>query len=146
MFKLSPFTSSPTTRDDFVDFYDIFDDFFKAPFRSLRHDTFKIDVREEANMYLIEADMPGVKREDIKVAYDDQTLTISVERKEETEAKEDKERNYLHRERTLVSMKRGIHLPNVDPKKIKAKLDEGVLKIVAEKTDGQEVGHVIKVE
>ncbi len=143
MFKLTPFTTSPTKRDEFVDFYDIFDDFFKAPFRSLRHDTFKIDVREEEKMYLIEADMPGVKREDIKVAYDDQTLSIAVERKED---KEDKKENYLHRERTSVSMKRSIHLPGVDPKKVKAKLDEGVLKVIAEKTDGQDVGHVITVE
>lgn len=133
MFKLTPFSTSPRKRDDFVDFYDAVDDFFSSsPFRSLRNDTFKIDIKDKDNHYFIEADLPGIKRDEIKVNYDDQTLTIQVERTEE-----EKDENYLHRERKVTSMRRSIHLPDVDPSKVKAKLDEGVLKITAEKSDVQ---------
>ncbi len=146
MFKLTPFTASPRKRDDFVDFYDVLDDFFgSSPLRSLRHDTFKIDVKEEDGHYMIEADLPGVKREEVKVSYDDQTLTLLVERKEDKEDKNEQE-NYIHRERQYTSMKRSINLPHVDPKKVKAKLEDGVLKVIAEKSQEQETGYVIDVE
>jgi HSP20 family protein len=146
MFKLTPFSTSPRKRDDYVDFYDAIDDFFgSSPFRSLRNDTFKLDVKEEDKSYVIDADLPGVDREDIKVNYDDQTLIISVEHKEEKEEKDDND-NYLHRERRLCAMKRAIHLPDVDPSKVKAKLNNGVLQIIAEKAEHVNEGYAIDVE
>ncbi len=146
MFKLTPFSASPRKRDDFVDFYDVLDDFFStSPFRTMKHDTFKIDVRDEDKFYAIEADLPGVERDEVKVSYDDQTLSISVERKEEKEDK-DTDGKYLHRERRVCSMKRSIYLPEVDPAKIKARLEDGVLKVLAEKTEAQASGYVIDVE
>lgn len=146
MFKLTPFNTSSQKRDNFVDFYDVIDDFFNtSPFRSLRHDTFKIDVEEKDNMYEIVADLPGINKEDLNVSYDDQTLTIAVEKQDETEEK-DEEKKYLHRERHQISMKRSLYLPNVDPSKIRAKLDQGVLTLHAEKTEVQDHGYVIEVE
>jgi HSP20 family protein len=143
MFKLTPFNTQPSKNDNFVDFYNVIDDFFNAPFRSIRHDSFKLDVREEEKAYLIEADLPGIRKEEVKVSYDDQTLTINVERNEE---KEEKKEQYLHRERKICSMKRALHLPDIDPSKVKASLSEGVLKVVAEKQEVQEHGYVIDVE
>jgi len=145
MFKLTPFRTTPARRDDFMDFTDMLDDFFNAPFRSLRHDTFKIDVEEKDNTYLIKADLPGVKKDELKVSYDDQTLAIEVHRDEKKED-EDKEKNYLHRERRVSSMRRAIHLPDVDPQKVKAKLEDGVLNITAEKSEVQDEGYVVDVE
>ncbi len=144
MFKLTPFNASPRRREDFDSFNDIFEDFF-APMRSLRHDTFKIDVEDKDSYYEIKADLPGVNKEDVKVSYDDQNLNIHVERSEEKEEKDEK-KNYLHRERRVSSMKRSIYLPNVDPAKFKAKLENGVLLINAEKTQVQEQGYVVDVE
>ena len=43
-------------------------------------------------------------------------------------------------------MKRALHLPNIDPKKIKAKLDEGVLKLTVEKTEPENKGHTIQID
>ncbi len=143
MFKLTPFRSTPAHRDDFMDFTDMLDDFFNAPFRTLRHDTFKIDVEEKDGAYLIKADLPGVKKDELKVSYEDQTLTIEVQRDEK---KEDEDKNYIHRERRVSSMRRAIHLPDVDPQKVKAKLDDGVLNITAEKTEVQDKGYVVDVE
>lgn len=146
MFKLTPFSASPRKRDDYVDFYDAIDDFFgSSPFRSLRNDTFKLDVKEEDKSYVIEADLPGVDRENIKVNYDDQTLMISVEHKEEKEEKDDND-NYLHRERRACAMKRAIHLPDVDPSNVKAKLNNGVLHIIAQKAEHVNEGYAIDVE
>lgn len=143
MFKLTPFSSSPRKRDEFVDFYNLVDDFFSSPFRSIRGDSFKLDVKEEEKHYLIEADVPGIKREEIKISYNDDVLTIAIERDEE---KEEKTENYLHRERQVCSMKRSLNLPGVDPQKVKAKLEEGVLKVIAEKSEVQEHSYVIEVE
>ncbi len=144
MFKLTPFSASPRRQDDFMDFGDLLDDFF-APMRSLRHDTFKIDVEEKDNAYEIQADLPGTQKDELKVSYDDQTLHIQVEKSEQDEEKDEK-RNYLHRERRVSAMRRAIHLPDVDPSKLKAKLDNGVLTIIAEKTEVQNQGYVVDVE
>ena len=57
----------------FGDFYNVLDDFFSNdwPFRrSLANDTFKVDVQDNDNEYLIEAEMPGVDKKDINVALD----------------------------------------------------------------------------
>ena len=143
MFKLTPFNASPRKRTEFDPFRDFFDDFF-APTR-LRYDTFKIDVEDNDNEYLIKADLPGVKKDEIKVSYDDQALRIQVERSEEKEDK-DEEKNYLHRERRVTSMARDIHLPDIDPSKLKAKLEDGVLNIRAEKSEVQDQGYVVDVE
>ncbi len=144
MFKLTPFSTTPRKRDDFLEFTEMFDDFFRvSPFRRGRYDSFKLDVRDEDKHYLIEADLPGVKKDELKVSYNDQVLTIAIERKEEKEAQEE---NYLHRERYAYSMQRSINLPDVDPSKVKARLEEGVLKVVAEKSDIQERSTLIDVE
>ena len=143
MFKLTPFSSSPNKSDEFVDFYNLVDDFFASPFRSMRGETFKLDVKEQDNQYLIEADVPGINREEIKISYSDDVMMISVERNEE---KEDKAENYLHRERRVTSMKRSLNIPGVNPQKIKAKLENGVLKVMAEKSEVQEHSYVIEVE
>lgn len=145
MFKLTPFNASPRRRDEFTDFSDIMDDFFNTPFRSLRHDSFKIDVEEQDNKYLIHADLPGIKKDEIKVSYDDQTLNIEIHREEKNE-NEKEEKNYLHRERRVTSMRRSIHLPDVDPSKLKAKLEDGVLHIDAEKSEVRDQGYMVEVE
>lgn len=146
MFKLTPFSTTPRKRDDYLNFYDAFDDFFRtSPSRLLRNDTFKLDVKEEDKAYVIEADLPGIDREDIKVNYDDQTLVIAVECKEEKEEKENQD-NYLHRERQFCSMKRAIHLPDIDPSNVKAKLNNGVLNIIAQKAEHVNEGYAIDVE
>ncbi len=145
MFKLTPFNASQRGRNELTDFDDFVEDFFNAPFRSLRHDTFKIDVQDTDDAYEIKADVPGVNKDEIKVSYDDQVLNIHIERKEENEDK-DENSNYLHRERRVESMHRAIHLPDIDPSNMKAKLEEGVLNIHAAKSQVQEKGYVVEVE
>jgi HSP20 family protein len=120
-------------RGGFEDFYNMLDDFFSDGFmqgRSLIRDTFKIDVKETDGEYLVEAELPGVKKEEIDLSVDGENLCISINHEEET--KEDRE-NYIHRERRVSSMSRRVRLANVKPEEIKAKLEDGVLSIAIPK-------------
>ncbi|MCE5201425.1 MAG: Hsp20/alpha crystallin family protein [Synergistaceae bacterium] len=119
----------------FGDFYNVLDDFFSNdwPFRrSLANDTFKVDVQDNDNEYLIEAEMPGVDKKDINVALDEGKLLISVTRDEKTE---EKNKNFIHRERRQVSMSRSIYLADAKNEGIKAKLENGLLRITVPKEE-----------
>ena len=123
------------TKTGLEDFYNVLDDFFSSDWpikRTLAYDTFKVDVQDSGNEYLIEAEMPGLSKEDIKLGLDDEKLTISVTKNESTE---EKDKNYIHRERRSVSMSRTIHLADADSSGIKAKLSDGLLKITVPKAE-----------
>lgn len=138
MLGLTPFNKNQLQKRngyDLMDFYNMFDDFFDdnmLGLRSLRNDTFKMDVKEQEQSYLVEAELPGIKKEEIKLDYQDGRLMISVSRQEEVN--EEKE-NYIHRERRTSSMQRSIYLKDVDLGKIEAKLEDGVLRISLPKTE-----------
>ncbi len=145
MWKLTPFSASPRRTDnDFMDFNDLVDDFFR-PMRSLRHDTFKIDVEDKEDAYEIVADLPGINKDDLKVSYDDSILTIEVKHEDENENK-DEDKNYIHKERRVTSMRRAINLPDIDPANLQAKLEDGVLTIDAPKSEVQNQGYVVEVK
>ncbi|MEA4871773.1 MAG: Hsp20/alpha crystallin family protein [Synergistaceae bacterium] len=123
------------TKTGLEDFYNVLDDFFSSDWpmrRTLAYDTFKVDVQDSGNEYLIEAEMPGLSKEDIKLGLDDEKLTISVTKNESTE---EKDKNYIHRERRSVSMSRTVHLADADASGIKAKLNNGLLKITVPKAE-----------
>lgn len=130
----------------FEDFYNMLDDFFNEtlpPGRSLLHDTFKIDVRDNGNEYMIEAELPGVKKEEINLDLNEGRLTISVKREETTEQKE---KNYIHKERRFGSVQRCVYLRDSKDENITAKLEEGVLKICVPKETKEEKSRRIEIE
>lgn len=149
MFGLTPFNRGGAVRkanNEFADFYNVIDDFFNdsfLPLRSLKNDTFKIDVKENDKEYIIEAEMPGVKKEEIKIDYNDGRLFIQVKRDEEIN--EEKE-NFIHRERRSASMQRGIYLNNVKADTIDARLENGMLKIVAPKLEIEDNKYRIEIK
>lgn len=138
MLGLTPFSKNQLQKRngyDLMDFYNMFDDFFDDGLfgvRNLRNDTFKMDVKEQEQGYLIEAELPGIKKEEIKLDYQDGRLMISISRQEEVN--EEKE-NYIHRERRTSSMQRSLYLKDVNIQGIEAKLEDGVLKISLPKTE-----------
>ena len=90
-----------------------------------------VDIKEEDNAYIIHADVPGVKPEEIDVTMEHGMLTIKGERKEDTE--EEKE-GYKRVERVRGSFYRRFSMPdNADPDKIDASSENGVLKITIPK-------------
>lgn len=138
MLGLTPFNRNQLQKQnsyDLMDFYNMFDDFFDKDFtsiRSLKNDTFKMDVKETDQHFLIEAEMPGVKKEEIQLEYQDNRLTIGVKRLEEIN--EEKE-NFIHRERRVSSMQRSIFLKDVNIQDIDAKLEDGILKVQVPKSE-----------
>ena len=112
----------------FEDFYNMLDDFFTDPWFSGRHvrEGFKLDVQRTDKEYLIEAELPGVNKEEVSLDLRDGTLSIAVNREE---SKNEENKNYIHRERRVSSMSRSVYLGDVDADAVNAKLDNGVLKI-----------------
>ncbi|MDO9629779.1 MAG: Hsp20 family protein [Acholeplasmataceae bacterium] len=134
MLGLTPFNRSAVRRsDEKDDFFDMIDEFFNNSFypnRNLRQDTFKIDVKDEGDFYTVEADLPGIKNEEVELNYQDGQLLISINRKEE---KKEEKNNYIHRERKLTSMRRAINLGDLVTDQIEAELKDGILNIKAPK-------------
>jgi HSP20 family protein len=94
------------------------------------------DIAETDKEFLFKAELPGVKKEDISVELEGNTLTIKGERKQEKEEKDKK----MHRvERFYGSFMRSFTLPeNVNAKAISAEMKEGVLQVHLPKTAAPE--------
>ena len=91
-----------------------------------------VDIREDADHLYVEAELPGFRKEEIDVTLENQTLTISAERKEEQEAKG----GMLLNERRYTRFLRSFTLPpTVDDQQVDAKLADGVLKITLNKRE-----------
>ena len=89
---------------------------------------FRTDIKEDAegNKYTLQADLPGFKKDDIKLDVDGDVLTISAERKSEA-ADGDEASGYIRRERSYGSYSRQFDISAIDPEKISASYEDGVL-------------------
>ncbi len=87
---------------------------------------FKTDIKEEDGKFVLEADLPGFKKEDINLDVDNDILTISAERHSEHEDK-DKQGNYIRCERSYGSYSRSFDVSAIDSEKISAAYVDGVL-------------------
>ncbi|RKD34712.1 Hsp20/alpha crystallin family protein [Thermohalobacter berrensis] len=103
----------------------------------------RVDIKENDNEYLLEAEIPGVEKEQIEIKYNNNYLTISVERKDEI--KEEKE-NYIRRERRMGKTSRSFYVDGVDEDKIKAKYNNGILKITLPKSKNNRKGRSIDIQ
>ena len=128
MFGLVPFKFNNGENSRGLTINDMFNDFFNDDMLSKfnSNGSFKTDIKETPEEYIVHAELPGVKKEDIKVDYNNNYLTISATRNNESEEKKD---NYIRRERSYGSVSRGFYITNVDKNSIKAKFDNGVLNI-----------------
>src|SRR3954463_4349 len=92
----------------------------------------KLDVAEKNGAYLVSAELPGVKKEDIHVAIDGAQVTLEAEVKREKEASKDE--RTLHSERLYGKVVRSFTLPQeVDETKAEAKFRDGVLELTLPK-------------
>lgn len=122
-----------TTLDPFTDtgFDEIFRGFFQ-PVRSTasqsRAMAIKMDVKETAQGYVVHAEIPGVKKEDIHVTIEGNQVTIGAETKRETEQKEGE--RVLRTERFYGNLYRSFTLPTeLDEAASTAKYENGVLEL-----------------
>jgi len=117
-----------------------FEDLFRQPFLrpwrrfpvTEREWVPAIDVFEKDDRFIVKAELPGMREEDVDVSVVGDTLNIKGERKTETEVKEE---DYYCCERSYGGFFRSIGLPsNVDADKIEANYEEGVLEVSLPKT------------
>jgi HSP20 family protein len=87
----------------------------------------KVDIVEDEKEFLIKAELPDMKREDVKVTVDDNVLTVSGERRQE---KEEKNKRYHRIECEYGSFSRGFTLPSgTQGDKVAAEFKDGVLRV-----------------
>ena len=128
MFGLVPFKFNNGENNRGLSINDMFNDFFNNEMLSTfnSNGSFKTDIKETPEGYIVHSELQGVKKEDINIDYNNNYLTISANRNYENEEKRD---NYIRRERSYGSVSRGFYISNVDKNLIKAKFYNGVLNI-----------------
>jgi HSP20 family protein len=102
-----------------------------------------MDVSEDKDAITVKAELPGMTADDINISVQGNTLSITGEKKEETEEKKE---GYYHSERRFGSFRRDLMLPSdVDASKVDAAYREGVLTITLPKTE-QAKAKTVKVK
>lgn len=97
----------------------------------------KTDVKEENGNYLVDMELPGFNKEDVKLQLQDGYLTISATNNISKEAK-DKEGNYIRRERYTGQCTRTFYVgDDISEEDIKAKFDNGILKLSIPKKEAK---------
>ena len=126
MFELIPFERTMRNLNSFYPFRQMEDmsrSFFSSdPASAL----FRADISDMGEAYRLEAELPGFNKEDININIEDERMTISVERKAESE---DNKPNYLRRERFYGSYSRSFDLSGIDADKISASYANGILSL-----------------
>ena len=111
----------------------------------MRSATFKVDVIDEDKDYKVEAELPGFSKDEIDVDFEDGKLTISAEKNEEVND-ENKEKNYIHRERKSSKMMRRMFFKDVDQENMTAKLEGGILEITIPKKADEKKNKKIEIK
>lgn len=116
--------------------FDLLDDVFGDPFfRNHENKIMKTDIKELENKFILDIDLPGYEKENIKMSIEEGYLTISANTSHETEEKQEK---YVRKERYSGSCSRSFYVgENVESKDIKANFNNGILKIEIPKIDKQ---------
>lgn len=119
---------------------------FWNPFREFEKDFFKdfssasrcrTDIRDEDGKYILECEMPGFNKDDIKIDVNGSTLTLCAEHKSENDEK-NKNGEYIRRERSYGSYCRSFDISNIDESSIEAEYTNGVLKVTLPKKAEQQ--------
>ena len=127
---LSPFLPMKTWGSSSIDKLSV-----KAPL---------VDLVDKGDKYLIIADLPGYEKNDIEIQLNKDTLLLITQKKTETEQTN---QEYLHRERTYSSSERIINFAEeIDPSKVEAKMNNGVLEVVASKKEPKPEQQMRRIE
>ena len=128
MFGMLPFERG---NDNTFDTFDKFmRNFFDHSNTSLP--AFRTDIRDAGDKFILEAELPGFEKEDIKLDLKDGILTISAEHNENNDQKDEKG-NYIRRERRYGSFQRSFDISGIDENGITAAYNNGVLELTLPK-------------
>ena len=126
------------TRDSLFD--SLFDSFYD---NNKKGNMMKSDIYEKDDNYVIEMDVPGFKKDEVVVDYEDGYVTVTAKKNQEDKT-EDK--NYIRRERVYGEYTRSFYVGNINEEDIKAKFDDGMLKIKFPKENKDEHIKQIPIE
>lgn len=141
--------------------HSFFDDPFFSPFFSTRtperkvRSMMRVDVEDVGDSYLLTADLPGMRREDIRLSVEDGVMTIAAEyaaeRKNDApvydaEGGAANDRRYLYQERRSGSVSRSFSLEGVNEEGIRAEYTDGVLRVILPKQTAPEKAPVRRIE
>ncbi|HLR70258.1 MAG TPA: Hsp20/alpha crystallin family protein [Pseudogracilibacillus sp.] len=133
MAGLTPFNNRNLVSEGASELFNMIDNFFPDSLLKNRNtflNAFRVDVKETVDAYIVEAELPGVKKEEIDLSVNEGRLTISVKREESVEDKQDD--SYIHKERRYGSMQRTLYLEGATDTG-SAQLDDGLLKVTVPK-------------
>ena len=124
MFGMLPFDRS----DNNV--FDTFDNFARDFFRRSNTDlpAFRTDIRDTGDSYVLEAELPGFRKEDISLDLKEGILTITASHSESSEQR-DTDGSYIRRERRFGSFQRSFDVTGIEEKNITAAYENGVLSL-----------------
>jgi len=125
------------TRDPF--FGNLLDEIFE----NRQSSPMRTDIYEKNGNYVIEADIPGFKKENVQIDYDKGHLTITARQDDE---KKEEEQNFIRRERYYGELTRSFYIGEVDENKIKAKFADGTLQLTFPKEDPKQTTKLIPIE
>ena len=132
MFELTPFRKNQVAgrnERNLLNLDSLFEDFFNdSIFPSFYANSreMKVDIKETENEFIVEAELPGLEKQDVKIEVDDDRLTISANKQEIVDEEKD---NYIRKERRSSSMSRSFRIENVDRENVRAKFTNGILSI-----------------
>jgi len=130
MFDLTTYRPKNNLMTLFDDFFN--DDFFFPTTKSNTH-LIKTDIIEEDDKFIVKADMPGLKKDDVDINIKDNILSIKAERKDESV---DEKKNFIKKEIFVGKVERTFSLPNnIESDKISAEMIDGQLLISIPKSE-----------
>ncbi len=119
-----------------------FDDVIDSLFESEKFEM-KCDISEKDNNYIVEMDLPGYKKEDIKIECNKGNLIITCEKKKE---EKDETKKYIRRERSYGKYSRSFYLGDIDQDSINASFENGTLTIIIPKIDEEKNKKYIDID
>lgn len=103
----------------------------------------KADIYEKDDKYVIEMDIPGFKKEEVNVDYEEGYVTVTAKKEQE---KNDENKNFIKRERVYGEYTRSFYVGNIKEEDIKAKFEDGMLKLKFPKENQKENIKQIPIE
>ena len=118
--------------------FDLFDEMFRDPFfEGTESKVMKTDIKEKKDKYLIDIDLPGYEKEDIKMEISDGYLTVHASVNKEVDDEKEKGK-YVRKERYVGECSRSFYVgENVKEEEIKAKFKNGTLTIEVPKKENK---------
>lgn len=148
MFSMIPYSRKSgniAKKDDWFSVDKFFDDFFRDPFferMSAITTPIRANIKENEKEYILEAELPGVNKEDIVIDLNNDVLTLGADVKDETN---NEDNGYIYKERHTGSYRRSFRVENVKNEDVQASYKDGLLVITLPKAEPENKSRKIEI-